>query len=506
MSQNEGTSAAADDGGSTKRAGLSYPMMVLLTVAASVLLVNYVETMVIPGIPVIQEEMGTTETVASWITSAFLIVGAAVSPPFGKLGDMYGKKKMLLVVLGFYIVGIGIAGFADSIYVLLLARAVQGIGFATLPLAIAMVTEVFPREKVASAQGLISGTVAIGTTLGLVIGAYVVQDLGWHFAFHTTFALSVLMFAAAAKFLRKDVPGPPVKMDYAGTALLMAGITLVLIYLTEGPSRGWTSPDNLAFLVPGAALLGYFFVFESKRASPLIQLGLLKIRNVLLGNLIGIASTAVMFLAFFAVVYYAQLPEPYGLGLDVISTGLALAPATVAMMIVGPLVGRTVSRMGPKPVIVAGSAVMMLGFVLFVVNRSTAFDLTVDAIIAFSGMIAVIIPMVNMISMALPQDSMTVGLGMNSMLRNLGGAIGPVMATTIMTTYTASLIANIGGRPVVVGTTPSSAAFDLIFEAGIVLGFVILILGLAIDNYVLGKKAGEEQEHPAAGAGAPEEA
>ncbi len=476
-----------DQGSQGKGKGmrLNYASLVLITVTAAVLLINYVETMVIPGVPDIQKELGTTENVASWITSAFLIVGAAVAPLFGKLGDIYGKKRMFLIVLGFYIAGVGLASLANSIYTLLIARAIQGVGFAVLPLAIALVTDVFSKGRVAFAQGVISGTVAIGTTLGLVLGAYVVEDFGWHYAFYTAFALSIMLFLLVARLLKKDEPGVRQKMDYAGTVMLMGGITLVLIYITEGPTRGWTSYDNLAFLVPGIILVVLFFIYENRRINPLIQLGLLRIRNVLIANLVGIASGVSMFLAFFAVVYYAQQPVQYGgLGLDIIATGLTLAPATVVMMVVGPFIGRMMPRVGPKPIIITGALIVIVGFGLFIVNRSTTLDLTLDAIVGFAGMIAIVIPMVNMISISLPSDSTTVGLGLNSMLRNLGGAIGPVLATTIMTTYTVSLVTNVGGQPMVVGTLPSSAAFDLIFETGIVIMVLILLMGLAIKNYV----------------------
>jgi len=470
-----------------KKAGLSYPTLVLAMVIASVLLVNYVETMVIPGVVVIQKYFSTTETIASWITSSFLIVGAAVAPLFGRLGDVYGKRKMFLVVLGFYVVGVGISGFSDSIYTLLFARAIQGVGFAVLPLGIAMVTDVYPKHRVATAQGVISGMVAIGTILGLVVGAYIVQDLGWQYAFHTAFILSIVLIIVVAMVLKKDTLGQKAKMDYAGTALLMAGITLVLMYLTEGPSLGWTTLENFAFLIPGLILIIFFFVFENGRKNPLIELKLLRIRNVFLANMVGIVSGIVMFLAFFAVVYYAQLPAPYGLGLDTISTGLALAPAALVMMAVGPIVGRIMPKVGPKPVILFGSVVIMVGFCMFILNRSTSLDLTIDSAVSFIGVIALIIPIVNMITVSIPQDSTSVGLGMNSMLRNLGGAIGPVLATTIMTSFTVAVIANMGGQPMVVGTLPSSTAFDTIFEVGVVLMMAVFIMGLFINNYVFEK-------------------
>ncbi len=352
------------------------------------------------------------------------------------------------------------------------------------PLGIALVTDVFPRERVASAQGIISGTIAIGMTLGLVLGAYVVQDVGWHYAFYTTFVLSVALFILVAKVLKKDTPGPKTKIDYAGTLMLMAGITLVLIYVTEGPSLGWLSVENLVFLVPGLVLSCGFFIFESKVTGPLIELRLLRIRNVLVSNLLGILSGIVMFLAFFAIIYYAQLPTPFGLGMDIISTGLALAPATIVMMVVGPVVGRMLPRIGPRPIILAGSPVMVIGFVLFLTIRASSLDITMDAVILFAGTIAVIIPMVNMISVSLPRECMTTGMGFNTMLRNLGGAIGPVLATTIMTTFTAALLIDVGGKEVIAGQLPSSTAFDLIFEAGIVLSALIFVLGLTIRNYV----------------------
>jgi MFS family permease len=231
----------------------------------------------------------------------------------------------------------------------------------------------------------------------------------------------------------------------------------------------------------------FFFVFESKRTNPLIALKLLRIRNVFLANMVGIVSGTVMFLAFFAVVYYAQLPIPYGLGLDTISTGLTLAPAAIAMIMVGPVVGKVMPKVGPKPVILFGSVIMMLGFGMFIMNRSTSLDLTIDSAVSFIGVIAMIIPIVNMITVSIPQDSTSVGLGMNSMLRNLGGAIGPVLATTIMTSFTVAVIVIEGGKPVVVGTLPSSTAFDTIFEMGIILLVAVFIMSLFIKNYVFGK-------------------
>ena len=470
--------------------GSSHQVRALLAMVGVALLLNYVETMIIPGVPTIQKDFGTTESLVSWVTSAFLIVGSAVSPLFGKLGDSYGKKRMFLIALVFYIAGVGIAGFSNSIYFLIAARAVQGIGFAIVPLALAIIAETFPKERIATAQGVVSATFAIGAALGLIIGSYVVEDLGWQWAFHTAFILSIVLFIAVAKILPRGSPGTGSKVDYETIVLLMAGVSFILLYLTEGPYEGWYSVYNLSALVAGLAMTVGFFVAESRRSNPLIQLTLLRIRNVLVANLTGILSGVGMFMLFFAVVYYTELPPPYGLGLDTISAGLSIAPATVLMLVGGPAIGRLVAKAGPKPAMVLGGAVAIVGFSLFVVNRATTTDVMVDTAVSLIGAVGIIIPIVNMISVSLPRESVATGLGLNTMLRNIGGAIGPVVATTLMSTYAVTL--TVPGRVV---SVPTATAFDYIFYGGIVAMLAVVGISLLGKNYVFRGPPSESRAH-----------
>ena len=463
----------------------NHRLRALLVMVGVALLLNYVETMIIPGVPVIQRDFSTTESLVSWITSAFLIVGSAVSPLFGKLGDSYGKKRMFLAALVFYTAGVGLAGFSNSIYFLIAARAVQGIGFAIVPLALAIIAETFPKERIATAQGVVSATFAIGAAAGLIIGSYVVQDLGWQWAFHSAFVLSIVLFAAVARFLPSGHPGTRLKVDYETVILLMAGVSLLLLYLTEGPYVGWTDIYNLGALVIGFVLTVGFFVAESRKSTPLIPLHLLRIRNVLVANMTGILSGMGMFMMFFAVIYYTELkapPAPTGLGLDVVSAGLTLAPATLLMLVGGPGLGRIVDRWGPKPAMVLGGLVAIAGFLLFVLNRATTTDVMVDSAISLVGAVGIIIPIVNMVSVSLPTETVATGLGLNTMLRNMGGAIGPVVATTIMTTYAA-----VAQTPYGPMAFPTSSAFDYIFYLGIVCMVAVVGFSLATKNYVFRK-------------------
>ncbi len=465
----------------------SHQLRALLAMVGVALLLNYVETMIIPGILTIQTFFSTTEGTVAWVTSAFLIVGSAVSPLFGKWGDSYGKKKMFLIALVFYTAGVGMAGFSPSIYFLIAARAVQGIGFAIVPLALAIIAETFPNERIATAQGVVSATFAIGAAAGLIGGSYIIQDFGWQWAFHSAFILSLVLFAVVAKFLPRGHQGTGLKVGYETVILLMAGVSLVLLYLTEGPYDGWYSPYGLGALVVGILLTFGFFVAESKRSAPLIQLSLLRIRNVLVANGIGVISGIGLFMLFFAVTFYAEDPKPLGLGLDPISAGLTIGPAAVLMLIAGPLIGRLVTKAGPKPALVIGGAIAIVGFSLFVVNRATPTDVVIATSISMVGAVAVIIPIVNMISVSLPRETVATGLGLNTMLRNIGGALGPVVATSIMSTYTATVLIPHGGVLVPVAF-PNATAFDYVFYLGIAAMALAILFSLASENYVFRKQ------------------
>lgn len=223
----------------------------------------------------------------------------------------------MLVALTFYTVGVGLAGFSPSIYFLIFARAIQGVGLAVIPLSLAFVTDIFPKERVATAQGLIAGSSGISTAAGLVLGSYVIQNLGWRYAFHTAFIVSIVLFVLTIFVLRTDAGYEKCKIDYFGALILMAGLALILIYLTEGSTLGWLSIKEFEFLVPGVALIVGFPVYESKVSSPLIQVSLLRARNVLIANLVGLIAALILFLDFFVLTYFAQQPVPYGLGLSV---------------------------------------------------------------------------------------------------------------------------------------------------------------------------------------------
>lgn len=468
---------------SARRTDGGHSTSVLLVSASISILAAYAISMLIPAIPIIQKDLATSTTTAAWITSGFLIVGAGSSPLFGKLGDVYGKKKMLLVALGFFTLGLGLAGFSPSVYVLIFSMSVAGVGFAMLPLMLGMMSDVFPKERTAMAQGLIMAGSAIGGAVGLVGGSYVVQYLGWRYLFYTSLVGSVALLGLAVVLLRETAVLVESKIDYAGASLLVSGVTLLLLYLSEGASLGWLSAEAVSFLAPGVLLVGGFFAFERRRESPLIPLGLLRVRNVLVSNITGLVAGLGNFLLFYAFVYYAELPPPFGLGLDILSTGIALVPAMVVMFLFGPVMGRLLAKVGPKPVLLTGASILTLGLILFILERSAGAGLSLVAVVSFMGIVAMLVPIVNLITTSLPQQNVSTGVGINTMLQSLGKAMGPVLATAVMTAFTDPITKSVEGKVTVVANLPTATAFNTIAVVGIILTVAVMGLSLAIKNY-----------------------
>jgi MFS family permease len=455
----------------------------LIITAAAVLLSGYLVTTVIPALPRIQKEFSMTAETAAWITSGFLLVGAASATLLGRLGELYGKKRMFVAALALFTAGTALAGLAPTGTFLLLVLAVAGVGFGTFPLGLAMAADVFTKDRLATAQGVLAAAGGMSAAVGLVLGAYIVQDYGWREGLYGAAFASLVLLGMSAWRLKESAPRSRGRIDYLGAAFLFGGVALVLGGLTEGGSQGWLSLVSLGLLLPGGALLAGFFAWEDRASNPLIELRLLGIRNVWLANLVGVLAGLAYFLFFYAFVYYAELPPPSGLGLDVLATGLALVPAVLITLFVGPLMGWVATRAGPKPVIVCGALMLAVGFGAFGVYRTTSLQVTIDAIVAMAGAVTLMVPIVNMVSLSLPAECVPTGLGFNSTVRALGQATGPVIAATLMTMYTEPLTRLIQGRLVVVATVPSPTAFDVLFGIGILLAVVTVILGLLVHNY-----------------------
>lgn len=498
-------------GGSTGTPGTLHPLSperqraVLIILAAAALMVMYVETMIIPGLTRFQAFFGDAPlSSVTWILSAYLLVGVAFTPIAGKLGDIYGKKRVLVGILAVYFVAVTVAGFTPNIgdafgmgrpnelYLLIAVRAVQGVGMAMFPLAFALIGEEFPREKVAGAQGIVSAMFAAGASVGLFGGAWVTQTYGWQLTYHTVIPIALLVLVLAVVLLEESrvrLTGP---VDVPGASFLALALLFFLLGLTLGPNWGWSrwSAYTLVGLPLGAptffvlalVFLVAFVVRERTTDRPIVDFAKLGERNILLANAAGFFAGIAMFMMFVGVVARAEAGSPVGLGKSPLDFGYYSLPTTLVNMVVAPFIGRSIQRFGPKLALLLGSGLMVLGGLFLAVSNQQVIDLIVGPIPIMSGAIAVFIAMTNLVVVSSRPAETGIQTGMNQTFRNLGTSIGPVVASTILasvlTTYTQAT-----PYGAVSFSAPSAQAFQLIFLVIAILGVLSFALCAMVRNF-----------------------
>ncbi len=498
-----------------------YAWTVLLILAGMAIMVTYVETMVLPAFSNFESffHVSTASTIA-WILAAYLLVGVVVTPIFGKLGDIYGKKRILLVAMGVYAVAVSVAGFTpqigaaigldrpNQIYVLIAVRAVQGIGMAMFPLGFAMLPEVFPAARVAQAQGLLSGMFATGAAAGLVGGGWIAQTYGWQLTYHTVIPIAIVVFGLAAVFIRESKIRHAVSIDLPGVVSLGVALALLMLGITEGAYWGWIDlaavrlggvPWGVPEFFLGSLVAFLFFLYWEPRArSPVVSFGALKERNIWVSNVNGVLVGMTMFLLFTVLIILGEYPSP-GFGLGELNAALVFIPAVLGMMVTGPFLGRAIGRYGPKPIMILGFGLIAAGAAGLVAFHATVFDISAIAIPIMVGNVAVLVAMTNVIVLSVDPKTMGVQTGMNQTFRNLGSAIGPVLVTSLLAEYAFSELTPFGPFQ-----NYRLAGYEVVFGLVAVIGIVGALLSISLRNYRFladGTRHGHPSPVPAPGPG-----
>ncbi len=479
---------------------------VIIVLAVMALMVTYVETMVLPAFKQFIQFFGNPPTTTVvWIVSAYLLVGTVGTPIFGKLGDKYGKKRMLLVVMSLYAAAVSVAGFipnigsalgvstANQIYLLIGVRAFQGLGMGMFPLAFAMMPEVFPARRVGQAQGIVSGMFAAGASLGLAGGGYIAWQFGWQLTFHTVTPVAILLVVLAYVYLRESPHLSPMAIDLPGIGSLGFALAMAMFGLTEGTYWGWTGFSAVSvagipwgvpeFFLLALAGLAFFLYWEPRAPTPVVSFKSLKERNIWISNVNGVIVGVGMFLIFVALTILVEDPFPPGFNYNEFQLGLMALPSTFSMLAFAPLWGRWVSAKGPKPLMLTGFAVMGLGAFGLVLFHATILELIVFTIPTMVGNVAVLIAMSNIIVLSVNPKELGIQTGMNQTFRNLGSAVGPVLAATVTASFTATVVVALTpGGPITV-SVPSTTGFVVLFAITAGIALVGLLLSLGVRNY-----------------------
>ncbi len=434
---------------------------VLAILAGMAVTVTYVETMVLPAFRQFRTFFdGPALSTVAWILSAYLLVGTVATPIFGKLGDKYGKKRMLLLVMGVYAVAVAVAGFTpdigaafgvsrpNQIYLLIATRGLQGIGMAMFPLAFAMIPETFPARQVGPAQGAVSAMFATGAAIGLALGGWVAQNFGWQFTYHTVIPIAVVLLVLAFLLLHESPHRHPNPIDIPGIASLGFALSMFLLAITEGADWGWLNLGAVSlgpipwgvpeFFLLAAAGLAFFVLWEPRSKYPVVSFAALKERNILVSNVNGVIVGMTMFLTFVANTILAEDPFPPGFNLSEFRFGLVALWPALGMLAFGPLLGFASGRFGPKPVMLIGFSLSAVGAALLALFHSTVLELTVLPIPVMVGVVGVMIAMTNVIVLSADRRELGIQTGMNQTFRNLGSAIGPVLSTAVMGSFVAT--------------------------------------------------------------------
>jgi MFS family permease len=411
---------------------------VLLALVFVVLSYGLMQTMLVPTIGALQRELRTTAAAASWaVLSATLLASAVLTPVVGRLGDRFGKRRVLRFCLGIYLFGTVGAALAPGVGVLIGFRAVQGISLALLPLSFALVRELLPPDRVPFGLALTSGLVGGAAGAGLLMGGVLVDHVSWRWLFVVGAVLIVAAWVLTEAFVPPDSPGSPGRPDLPGVLALTVGLVALLLGITEGPSWGWRSVGVLGlFGLAAVALLG-FGVIERRTADPLIDLGLLARRPLLIAHLGALTLGANQFICYVLVPRLAESPRAAGtgegFGLTVTGAALVLLPGTLLTLPSSWLAAPLERRFGTRTALVSGLVLAAAGGLLLAVWHGQLWQVVLCYLVASVGYGFAMAALPRLVNQASPVEHSGSANGVNTVARVLGGAIGSQLGAAVLT-------------------------------------------------------------------------
>ncbi|NEW72017.1 MFS transporter [Streptomyces rhizosphaericus] len=396
--------------------------------------VSVMQTLVVPLVTELPQLLHTTSSNASWVVTATLLAGAVSTPVMGRLGDMFGKRRMLMVALALMVIGSLTCAVTSDLVVMVIGRAIQGGAMGAIPLGISVMRDELPPHKLGSAMALMSSSLGIGGALGLPAAAFVAQHTNWHVLFYGAAGLGAISIALVLAVVPESAVRTPSRFDAIGALGLTAGLVCLLLPITKGGDWGWTSGTTLGLFGASVVILLLWGVFELRTAEPLVDLRTTARRQVLLTNLTSIMVGFSFYAMSLILPQLLQLPEAtgYGLGQSMVMAGLYFAPMGVAMMLVSPLSARINAASGPKVSLVLGllvigatygAGLVMIDHIWQIVVLSTALGVGIG--IAYSAMPTLIVS-------AVPAAETGAANGLNTLMRSIGMSTSSAVVGVIL--------------------------------------------------------------------------
>jgi EmrB/QacA subfamily drug resistance transporter len=447
------------------------PNRTLLVLAAGGLAYALAQTMIVPALPEIQRTFGGDPADATWLLTAFLLTAAVATPLFGRLGDMYGKEHWLLISLGIFGLGSIVSALAGSLAVMIAGRAIQGAGGAIFPLAIGIIRDEFPREKVATGIGTISAMFGIGGGVGLVVAGVLVDHAGVAWIFWLSAAAAALAAVATWRWVPESPVRVQARIDWLGAVLLSGALAALLLGVSEGNSWGWGSAGVLGLFAAAAALTFVWGMWEWRTVDPLVDLRLMRRRPILTTNITALAIGFAMFGSFVLIPQLVQTPSSagYGFGASVTASGLFLLPSALVMLVAGPLSGRLGTRFGSKLPLALGAVFAAAGYFWLAFLHGARLDIYLGSVLLGIGIGLAFAAMANLVVEAVPPDQTGIASAINAIMRQIGGAIGAQVAAAI-----------VSGHLILGGRFPAESGYTVAFAMSGVAAVIALLVTFAI--------------------------
>jgi len=416
----------------------------ILTLAATAYALQ--QTMVVPALPELQRELGASTTWVTWVLTGFLLSAAVLTPILGKLGDRFGKERLLVVSLGTFLVGCVGCAAAPNIWVLIAFRVVSGAAGAVFPLSFGIIRDEFPPERMKIGIGLLSAVFGVGGGFGLVLSGLIVDHASWRWLF----VVGAAGVAVALVLVHRFVPESPVRstsrIDVPGAILLSVILVTLLLGLSEGESWGWTSPAVLGLFFLSAVSAVLWVLLELNVDQPLIDIRVLAERPVLLTNITGLISGFAMFGSFVLVPRFVEAPGglpdaiaarvDYGFGATATMTGLYLLPGSLLMLFAGPAAGLLGRRVGSKWPLAIGMALVAVSSATLAAFHAAPWHVVAAMAGLSMGVGFAFAAMAALITEAVPPTETGIATGINTVMRTVGSVIGAQVGAAILTAET----------------------------------------------------------------------
>ncbi|GLY05445.1 MFS transporter [Actinoplanes sp. NBRC 101535] len=442
--------------------------MLVLYLALGGLAFATLQSLVSPALSTIGRELGASTADVSWVVTAYLLSASVLTPVLGRLGDMVGKRRVLIGVLTILAAGTLVAALAPNLTVLIVARVLQGASGAILPLSLGMVRDELPRKRVPGMVAVLSAISGIGAGVGIVAAGPIVEHLSWHWLFWMPLVLVVIALFGAVFGMQESPVRTPGRLDWLGTGILSVTLVALLMGISKGQSWGWADAKTIGLLALGAAGLLAFVLIELRVKEALIDMRLMRNRTVWATDLVGLIMGFAMFGAFLVIPMLLQLPAAlgYGFGKPVSQIGLYLLPTVVGLVVFGVVAGALVRRFGPKLPMVLGAVLVTIAFAVPAIAHDQIWQLLLSGSLTGAGIGLAFAAMSNAIIEAVPATQTGQATSVNAIARTIGSSIGTAVIAALIT-------ANVSPQGV-----PTDDAFTIAFWT--CSGVAVLAIGAAL--------------------------